>query len=107
MYGRSTEKCWTQSLFKHRADHKLLDDYYKYLRRRFSFSVASAAAAICKGDTCLANDGDTVLMRDANHLNAAGALYVAPYLHIPLLSEPSTEPAAAKQAGVTAALPSQ
>jgi hypothetical protein len=106
MYGRRPERCFTMPLLRYKADHKILDDYYNFLRRRYHFSVASAATAICRDDGCHANNGETVLMRDSNHLNRAGALYVTSSLRIPFLSEPAVKDAAVTPPGATASLPS-
>jgi hypothetical protein len=106
MYGRTADRCMTMPLSAYKADHKILDDYFNLLRQRYRFSVASVATAICRDDGCHANNGDTVLMRDSNHLNRAGSLYVTSSLRIPFLSEEIVKDAAAKRAGATAPLPS-
>ncbi len=105
MYGRSADRCSTQPLSRFQSEHKIVDDYFEFLGHRHSFSVASATAALCKGDSCRANDGDTILMRDTNHLTPEGALYVMPSLRIPFLTEPAVRNAAATRAGATASLP--
>jgi SGNH domain (fused to AT3 domains) len=88
MSGRSEERCFTQPTARFRSQHKILDDYFEYLGRRYSFSVASAAGAICQSEWCHAADGNAIFMSDNDHLTQAGALHVMSSLSIPLLSGP-------------------
>lgn len=87
-YGRDSEHCVTEPAARRLALHKDIERYFEFLRKRYDFSVASGAAAICDAEFCRARRGNTILMLDNNHLTAEGALYEAPYLKIPLLNPP-------------------
>ncbi len=87
-YGRDSEHCVTEPAPRLLAWHRELDGYFDFLHQAYSFTVASGAAAICDAEYCRARQENTLLMLDNNHLTAAGALHVAPYLNIPLLNGP-------------------
>ncbi len=87
-YGRGSEDCVTEPASRALWWHKDLEDYFEFLRKGYSFSVASGAGAICDAGLCRARKGSTLLMLDDNHLSRAGALEVMPYLKIPFLNPP-------------------
>ncbi|MGO9487082.1 MAG: acyltransferase family protein [Rhodomicrobium sp.] len=87
-YGRDGENCVTEPASRLLTWHKELDAYFEFLRKEYSFSVASGAQAICDAQTCRARRGNTLLMSDNSHLTEAGSLAVMPYLKVPLLSDP-------------------
>ncbi|MGO9547362.1 MAG: acyltransferase family protein [Rhodomicrobium sp.] len=87
-YGRDTESCVVEPASRFLTEHKELDNYFAYLHKEYSFTVASGAAAICDERFCRARKGDALLMLDNDHLTEAGSLVVMPYLKIPLLNPP-------------------
>ncbi|MGP0042183.1 MAG: acyltransferase family protein, partial [Rhodomicrobium sp.] len=92
-YGRASDDCVSEPASRALWWHKELEGYFDFLRKDYSFSVTSGAAALCDAEFCHARKGNAILMLDDNHLNAAGALAEMPYLKIPLLSAPlNTEP---------------
>jgi peptidoglycan/LPS O-acetylase OafA/YrhL len=109
-YGRDTGPCVTEPASLLLSWHNELDDYFEFLRREYSFSVASGVAAICDGEFCRASKENVLLMMDGNHLSWAGSLKVMPYLRIPLLNSrpsaaPGTESPAAKSRPPSTAVP--
>ena len=93
-YGRSTEGCSIQTAAQFLSWHRDLDNYFGFLKKHYRFSIASAAGALCDKEFCRARDGDRLLMADDNHLTEAGALYVMPFLKIPLLTDEGKNTAA-------------
>jgi hypothetical protein len=104
-YGRDIASCAVQDAARFEERHQVLDGYFRFLRQRYSFSLASAADAICKHGVCNAMDGDGILMRDNNHMTDKGSLYIMPYLDIPLLPQPAAKQAAAPGMMPAAAAP--
>ncbi|MGO9460156.1 MAG: acyltransferase family protein [Rhodomicrobium sp.] len=96
-YGRGTGACVMLPREVFESKSRTLNGYFAFLKKRYSFSVASAAGVLCNQEQCLARSGDTLLMSDNNHLSVAGALHVMPYLSIPLLTGPRTEEAEARE----------
>ena len=94
-YGRDITSCAVQDAARFEERHQVLDSYFRFLRQRYSFSVTSAADAICKHGKCSAMDGDNILMGDSHHMTEKGSLYIMPYLDIPLLSQHAAKQAAA------------
>ncbi len=92
-YRRSIETCVTQPAAVFASNHRILDDYFAFLKRDYIFSVASATAALCDSERCRAHNGQSLLMWDSHHLTEAGSLFVMPYLKIPLLNESGKETA--------------
>ncbi len=85
-YRRDYTACVTQPAAKYQSGHRILTDYFSFLQRRYSFTIASAAGLICNPERCNAMDGETLLMGDSNHLTEEGSLRAIPYLKLPLLS---------------------
>jgi peptidoglycan/LPS O-acetylase OafA/YrhL len=85
-YNRDTAPCVSQPAATFEARHKILTDYFAFLKRRYEFSFSSAAKVTCGQEQCLAKDGNTLLMSDSHHLTEAGALRTIPCLNIPLLT---------------------
>ncbi len=104
-YGRDITSCAVQDAARFEERHQVLDGYFRFLRQRYSFSLASAADAICKHGVCNAMDGDDILMRDSNHMTERGSMYIMPYLDIPLLPQPAAKQAAAPGMMPAAAAP--
>ncbi len=94
-YKRDFRACATQPAASFYSRHRVLDDYFSFLKKQYRFSLASATGAICDDSQCRASDGESLLMIDSHHLTEAGALRAMPYLEIPLLSGPGTESAPA------------
>jgi peptidoglycan/LPS O-acetylase OafA/YrhL len=85
-YGRDSEHCVAEPAASMLAWHSQLDDYFDFLRKDYSFTVASGSGAICSSGFCRARQDGMLLMVDNNHLSEAGALHSAPYLGIPVLN---------------------
>src|SRR5208337_901454 len=96
-YNRDFRSCVTQPAAAFESKHRILSDYFGFLQKHYSFSIASAAEAICNQEQCVALDGETILMSDSHHLSVAGALRAVPYLRIPLLTGPRAEEAQARE----------
>ncbi len=94
-FGRDFRACATQPAALYESRHQVLNDYFLFLHKSYSFSLASANELICNSQECRAYDGETLLMRDSQHLAEPGALRAIPYLKIPLLTAPGSEQSAA------------
>jgi SGNH domain (fused to AT3 domains) len=87
-FGQDFKTCATQPAALYEARHRILNEYFGFLQKQYSFSIASVAGLICNSETCRAYDGETLLMGDTQHLTEIGSLRAIPFLNIPLLMGP-------------------
>jgi peptidoglycan/LPS O-acetylase OafA/YrhL len=101
-YERDSEPCVVLPRDRFLAQHRDLVDYFAYLKKKYRFTVASSADALCNEERCRAREGDALLMADSNHLSETGAIRAIPYLKIPMLSAPKEEEAVAARSAPAA-----